>query len=330
MLRHTLVLAVACWAAGAATEKSWAQALLGERSYDFGTVPRGPTLLHSFHLTNSTSGPIHINSVRASCSCVSASISSTDLAPGETATLVVRLDTSRVHGFTQKAIYVHLDQPQGEEVPFRVQTTIREDVVLSPDSLAFGRVKRGSSPEANVTARFFSSADCQTVVATCDSPCVEVSVRKVPGDATPASYQITARLRPDFPVGTWYSTVWLATDNPALPRLQIPLTVEVGSSLRISPPSVALEQVKRDTEARRTVVVRADQPFRILEVKGADAQLLVEEGVQGGTAVHVLTIKFQARSPGVLLRTIRIITDLPEDNSIDLQMTAEVVPSPAC
>jgi len=303
-----------------------AQGLSGERFHDFGTVARGPTLQHSFRLTNTTAGPIHFHSVRVSCSCVSASIAPRDLAAGEAATLSVQLDTSRVSGFTQKAIYVQLDQPQWEEAAFRVHVNVREDVTLTPGSLAFGRVKRGSSSEASVTVQMMGTTDFKTLTAKCDSPYIEVNARQVQGEVGQATYRVTARLLPDLPVGNWYSTVWLATDNSALPRLQIPLTVQIGSALSVSPTVAALGPVKRGIEAKYTIVVRADQPFRILEVKGADAQVVVEERVQASKAVHVLTIKLQGSSPGVVLRALQIITDLPEDNRIDFQATAEIVP----
>jgi len=240
--------------------------------------------------------------------------------------LLIQLDTSRVHGFTQKTIYVLLGQPQWEEIAFTVQALVRTDVTVTPNSLDLGRVKRGSSPEASVTAQLFGSADCKALDATCDSPYVEVRVRQVQRDAGPVSFQVAARLRPDCPVGKWDTTVWLVTDNPVLPRLQIPLTVEVGPALKISPASAALGQVKRGTEARRTFIIRADQPFRIVAVKGTDAQIQVEEGVQASTAVHLLKMTFQASSPGVVLRTIYIVTDLPGENRIDFEVTAEIVP----
>ncbi len=325
MLRHSLVVAVTCWAV-AVPDNSWAQALVGERSHNFGTVPRGPILRHSFRLTNTTTGPIHVSSVRVSCSCVSASITPEELATGETAILFVQLDTSRVSGFTQKAIYVQLDQPQWEETAFSVQANVLADVTLTPDSLAFGRIKRGSSREASVTVQFFGTADYKTLLAKCDSPYVEVGVRQLQRDVGPVAYQVTARLRPDFPAGNWYGTIWLGTDNPTLPRLPIPLTVQIGSALSVSPKTAVLGQVKRGSEAKRTVVVCADQPFRILEVKGTDAQVLVEESVPASKAVHVLTVKLQASGPGVLHKTFQIITDLPEDNRIDFQATAEIMP----
>jgi len=83
-------------------------------------------------------------------------------------------------------------------------------------------------PEYTVNVLPWKRTHPKVLEATCDSPYVEVRVRPVQRDAGPASFQVAARLRPDCPVGTWNSTVWLLTDNPVLHRLQIPLTVEVA------------------------------------------------------------------------------------------------------
>src|SRR5205823_12721975 len=52
-------------------------------------------------------------------------------------------------------------------------------------------------------------------------------------------YEVTATLRPDTPVGKWYTDVWLLTSDASSSRLRVPLTVDVEPTLNLSPGAVA-------------------------------------------------------------------------------------------
>ena len=98
MMRYCLVLALGLVWTGSASASNWADALFDDLSRDFGTVPRGPTLVHPFRLVNKTNGPITISSVRVSCGCTSAHALQNTLAPGQ-AWEFRRLPESRGHLF---------------------------------------------------------------------------------------------------------------------------------------------------------------------------------------------------------------------------------------
>jgi hypothetical protein len=325
MARHVLALMMLVSFAGTAPAASWADALFDNLSHDFGTVPRGPIVTHYFHVTNTTGQPLHIVSVRVSCGCLRASATRSQLAPGESTTIVAELHTDRFAGFWRKPFYVTFDQPQWAEVTIMVQANSRDDVTLAPDTLAFGRVRHGTTPDASVTVVLSGGGNWKVLEAKSDSDFVQPRVRQVRRDAAEAAYQVTAQLRPDLPVGNWYSTLKVATDNPAMPQLTIPLTVEVGAPLSVSPKLTTLGQVKQGTETERKILVRADQPFRILEVKGTDSQVRVVDSTQGSAPVHRLVLTFRPTAPGALSRTIQVITDLQNDNRADFQATADVV-----
>jgi hypothetical protein len=139
----------------------------------------------------------------------------------------VQLDTRRVSGLLEKPIFVQLDRPRREEVRLIVKANIRTDLILAPETLVFGRVKQGSSQDASVTVLFAGKANCKILDAKCASEYVKAQVEQLPEDSSGISYRVTAHLLPGLPVGSWYTTVWLRTDNPSLPRFPIGVTVEV-------------------------------------------------------------------------------------------------------
>jgi len=326
MSRYSLVLLASLWAAGTAPAATWADALFEELSKDFGSVPRGPTLTHPFRVVNHTGAPVNISGLRVSCGCTSASVARPFLNPGEETFVMARMDTTRFTGVKSVTIYVQFDRPAFEEVRLWVQANAREDFAVTPDTLTLGQVKRGGTPVAAVLVTFYGNGAAQVVEVKSESNYVLARVDEVRRLESEVVYRLTGRLRGDVPVGKWYTDLWLKTNNPLMPQVRVPLTVEIESALSVSPEAVTLGQVKARGESERRVIVRGIKPFKITRVQGTDQQLLVRDSTSESKPVHVLTVKLRAGRPGQLTRTLRVLTDLPEDNKIDFQVSALVPP----
>lgn len=306
---------------GTAFGGSWAEGLFNELTHNFGQVARGHRLRCSFQLTNNTNQPVHIASIRGSCGCITGSTTDTLLSPGKSTAIEVQMDTSRFTGQQRKMVFVQFDQPQWDEVQLSVLADIREDVLFNPETFSFSRTRRGSSPESNITVTL-AGENWKILKAACESHFVECRVRPLDSASGQVSFQVTARLRPDLPVGDWFTTVWLTTDHPSLARLSIPLTVEVTPLLTVSPQVVDLGLVKSGAQADARVIVRADRPFRILEVDGTDSQVTVKGNLSRAASVHVLAIHLKASKPGAWSKKLKVVTDLKEDNQLEFEVTA--------
>jgi hypothetical protein len=327
MLRYSLVLMAGFWAGGSATASTWADGLFDELSKDFGSVPRGPAQKHQFRVVNRTQQAVNISSVRASCGCVTAYAAKSFLQPGEETAIVALMDTTRFTGPKSVTIYVQFDRPSFEEVRLWVQANGRNDFNLAPDTLTFGQVKRGTKPAAAVRVTFYGNTEARVLSARGESNYVQPALREVQRLATgEVVYDLTVRLRGDTPVGKWYTDVWLRTNITTMPQVRVPLTVEVESPLTISPPVVSLGAVKVDQEGVRRIIVRGVQPFRIREVKGIDGILVASPASAEAREVHVLSIRLRSGMSGTLDRTLRVVTDLKEDNEIDFRVQAVVTP----
>jgi hypothetical protein len=326
MLRYSLVVVAGLWVAGTAGAATWADGLFDELSKDFGSVPRGPTLTHHFRVVNKTRQPVNILSVRVSCGCVSASALKTYLKPGEDTTILAQMDTTRFTGPKSVTVYVQFDQPNFEEVRLWVQANGRNDFALSPDALAFGQVKRGGTPTATVNITFYGHTGAQIASARGESNYIQPKVTEVRRSEFEVVYKLTTKLRNDTPVGKWYTDVWLKTNIEGLPQLRVPLTVDIESPLTISPSLLALEPVKVSTQTQRRVIVRGVTPFKITSIKGIDDVVEVKPQTSEAREIHVLTVRVKPGKAGAVDRTLRVITDLKEDNEIDFKVHAEVMP----
>jgi hypothetical protein len=326
MLRYSLVVLAGLWAAGPALSATWADALFEEFSKDFGSVPRGPTLSHPFRVQNNTRGDVNIASVRVSCGCVSAKALQTHLKPGEATHIVTNMDTTRFTGLKTVTVYVQFDQPNLEEVRLWVQANGRNDFAVTPDTLAFGQLKRGGTPAVSVLIAFYGTSDTTVTEVRCESNYIQLKAQEARRLESEVTYQLAARLRADAPVGKWYTDVWLKTNNPGMPQIRVPLTVEIESALSISPETVTLGPLQVRGESERRVIVRGIKPFKITKVVGTDDQLSVRDNTPQAKPVHVLTVRLRPTQAGDVNRTLRVLTDLADDNQIDFQVSARVGP----
>jgi Protein of unknown function (DUF1573) len=326
MFRHCLVLLAGFCVAQSAAAASWADAMFQELSKDFGSVPRGPTLQHSFHLRNNSTETVRIASLRVSCGCVTATALQNILQPGEETAVLAQMDTTRFTGIKSVTIYVMFDQPHSEEVRLWVRANGRDDFNVTPDTLAFGQIKRGSNPSVAVRVTFYGDSQAQLLSAQAESNYVRPSIRELRRQGTEVAYEVTAKLRSDAPVGKWYTDVWLSTNNESMPRVRVPLTVEIESLLSISPVLVTLGDVKKGDEAERRVIVRGVKPFKITGVKGTDSVVSVRDSANVSKPVHVLTVKVRGKEPGEVNRSLQVETDLQGDSSIEFYTRARIVP----
>lgn len=326
MLRYGLVVMAVLGAVGPARSATWADALFEEFSKDFGSVPRGPMLTHPFRVVNNTRGSVTISEVHVSCGCVSAVALKGHLEPGESTSVVARMDTTRFTGLRSVTIYVRFSQPAFEEVRLWVQANGRNDFSVTPDTLAFGQLKRGGTPSASVLLSFFGNTDTQITEVKCESNYIQSRVQEVRRSDSEVTYQVTATLRADAPVGKWYSDVWLKTNNAGMPPIRVPLTVEIESALSVNPETLTLGPVKTQSESERRVIVRGVKPFKIAQVSGTNDRLVVHIDNQQAKPVHVLTIKLKAGDPGEINHTLSVLTDLADDNKIDFHVSAQVTP----
>jgi hypothetical protein len=323
MLRLSLVATAALLMSAPAHAATWADGMFEDVARDFGSVPRGPMLNHSYRLTNNTGQTVRITSVRVSCGCTSATALQGTLAPGQSTAVVAQMDTTRFIGPKTVTIYVQFDQPQFAEVHLSISANSRTDIVVTPDTIAFGPVSRGSTVARQTTVTFNGGTQLVNVAA--ESNYVQLTAKGTRGNGYEATYEITATLRPDTPVGKWYTDVWLNTNNPATPRIRVPLTVDVEPALNLSPAQVTLGSVAAGDTAQRRVILRGPQPFHITEIKGTDDNVTVTSNDGNESKpVHVLTVKVKAGGAGDLARTVTIVTDLKGDNTADLVIKATV------
>jgi hypothetical protein len=322
-----LVFVAGFVAAGPALAGTWAEGMFDEFSKDFGSVPRGQVLTHSFSVKNNTGQTVTISNVRPSCMlCTSATALKGQLKPGEETAVVVRMDSGKFIGVKTVYVYVTFSEPQYEEVRLWIQANSRDDINVTPEAIAFGRIKRGDTPSQATTITFYGGFPAAITEVQSESNYVQAKVGPARGNGNEVSYELTAKLRPDTPVGKWYTDVWVKTNNPSLPRVRVPLTVEIDAPLTVNTTTVALGEIKVGETAERKLVVRGSRPFKITQIKGADDSLEVKDNASESAEQHVLTVRLKGAKPGQLNRTVKVVTDIKDEGEVEFRAKGSVVP----
>jgi hypothetical protein len=321
MARYSAILAMLLAFARPAS----ANGLFDELSRDFGAVPRGPLLSHPFRIVNTTGQTITIHSVRVSCGCVTARALQNSLKPGEDSAVVVTMDTTRFIGNKGVNVWVMVAHPHLEEIRLWVQANSRDDVVLTPEGLNFGKILRGTTPVTNVNVSFFGNPGLDVTEVRCDSNYLQPSCKVVRRDMGEVAYQLSATLRHDTPAGKWFTDVWLKTNNPAMPKVRVPLAVEIEKTAVVPAATIALGQVKLGGETTHKLVIRGGQPFRITRIAGTDAQIQIRDSAPDGDKAHVLIVTFRPEAAGEFSRTLKIYTDLQTNGELEFNAQAQVI-----
>ncbi|MBX9579523.1 MAG: DUF1573 domain-containing protein [Gemmataceae bacterium] len=306
--------------------------LFAEKVKDFGTTPRGPVLVHYFRFTNTTGQPLTLGQPRVSCGCVSAAVSKNQVAPGETAAVIAHMDTRRIQTpNTTKSvtIYVPFLAPAHEEVSLRVQTVCRDDLVMAPDTLAFGTVRKGQGGTATTKVTFTSDPNWKVTEAASTGGYVKAEVKEESRAGAVVTYAVTATLDKDCPAGNWTADIVLKTSNPAVASLRVPVTVTVtvaaAASVAATPEAVQFGDVPMGTPAEKRVVLKGGSPFKILEIKGADDQLGVKVADKDeAKAEHVITLSASPKAAGGFVRSVEIVTDNKDQPKVVIPVAAKV------
>src|SRR5207237_355582 len=159
-----------------------------------------------------------IGQPRVSCGCTSAAILKNQVGPGETSAVVAYMDTRRIQtpGVTKSVIvYVPFFGAAPEEVSLRVQTVTRDDLMMSPDTIAFGTIRKGQGGKATTEVTFMSDPNWQVTKSTSTGGFVHVEHKLKSRQGSTVTYEVTATLDKDCPVGNWTSDVNLETSNAA-------------------------------------------------------------------------------------------------------------------
>lgn len=189
---------------------------------DFGAIPQGKKISHTFTLTNKGDAPLTITRTRSSCGCTVANVSSKTIAPGKSTELKITFDSANFGGKVTKTITVESNDPAAPATTLTIKGTINEELVVTPRQVNLGQTKAGTSKELSVTLENLGDRTVRILSVTTPMPQVKTTLKKQtlkPNEKTQLSLTVSPRPEDRFLSGF----IVIATDIPGKPEITVPL-----------------------------------------------------------------------------------------------------------
>jgi len=158
----------------------------------------------------------------------------------------------------------------------------------------------------------------------CDSNYVQVVAKEIKRERNEVTYEITATVRPDLPVGKWFTDVHLVTTNPALAKVRVPLTVDVNPAVSVTPLAVSLGDIRMGESSEQRLLVKGDKPFKIKSINGADEAITVTGAGTEAKVVHILNVMVKPIKIGAISKDLALVTD-EGDEAINVPVRANAI-----
>ena len=195
-----------------------------EPVYNFGEADNSGDVEHTFVVKNTGTLTLLINNVRPTCGCTVANISQKEIPPGGQADITTKLSLRGRQGSQHKVIRVESNDPMTPTFELALQGTATMQVEVRPNQVFFGRL----TPETVVTTQVevISRKQPPTRINTAESNAPFYICTVQPSD-DPATTRIQIVTKPPLPEGQVRAVLNLATDNPGMPLITVPISAFV-------------------------------------------------------------------------------------------------------
>jgi P pilus assembly chaperone PapD len=194
-------------------------------NYDFGSIPRGAIVVHSFVVKNAGQDTLSITNVKPTCGCTTAPLTDSLVAPGEQTDIKATFNTQKFNGRVKKQIYVDSSDPIKPYLKVSFSAIINnplQTIVSEPSEADFGLVKAGKSSELKVKITNNDSIAANLAIVEESAPAiVTAGLAKTtikPGGST----ELTLKLQPQDKAETITQSITLEAGNIADSRFTIP------------------------------------------------------------------------------------------------------------
>ena len=218
-----LMLIILCYPSMAKTEVHDIRQLAFEKYlHDFGVMERGGKKTVKFKFTNEGAKPVKILATHAGCGCTVVDAPIKAFEHGDVGFISVEFDAADHVGKVLKTIMVVTDENSISDRILTVKADVKSSFWAAPPIVDLGGVVKGSKPIKSFSLKGpFKSNEPKLDF---DHRILEV----VKDNKKPMTYQVS--LRAEAPIGSIRTVVWIDDEDPATPRLKLPV---VGAILGV-------------------------------------------------------------------------------------------------
>jgi len=167
-------------------------------TYNFGTIPQGEKVRHSFIIRNSGDAPLQIKKLVADCGCTAVKASTSLVQPGRSAEVAVTFDSASFSGKVQKHILMTTNAGKTPDYTFSMEGNIAEELQVAPRQLSLGPLAAGAAKQVTITVTNNGGSNVKIVTVKVNSTSLQIkpTIRKAeikPGETGYIEVSITPR-----------------------------------------------------------------------------------------------------------------------------------------
>ena len=220
--------------------------------YEFGKIYVGDLVNYKFKFQNAGKGELIINSVKTSCGCTAALVSKDKLLSNECGEIDVKFNPGKFVGKVSKTVTVNSNDPETPTYKLTISGDIIEEVVVNPRRINFGTSRKGDSVTKTLEIKTLPGLNIQVTKVESPSPYITISKDKDGADGS-CVYQITFN-KYDY-IGNYSGIVFVYTTGARQERVDVSFSGDAIGDLTFYPEVVSFGNIKKNLEAKRTVII---------------------------------------------------------------------------
>lgn len=289
-----------------------------ETTYDFGTVKQGSKVVHRFPVKNSTATPVTITSVQFSIPGMNARFRPA-IAPGSEGTIAVEWDTSHLSGEMDGSATVFFGESSSQQQILLLKAVVQAPLEILPYPAIFLSAFHGEDNEARLKIVNHEEQPVAISLPASEGKHFVSSLATIePGKI----YELVTKIPPGALPGHYDEELQLATDNPRLTRVIVPVHIFVKPDLYANPETidfgtVSAEYARTNPAARALLtqtflVKKRSGEFEIKKVESnLDAIVVTKDPPSGKSSTYRIDValKPQLMKAGSIAGFVELVTD---------------------
>lgn len=273
----------------ASTEAKGPRLMLLEPVKDFGTVPKGQKLDHSFEIKNTGTTDLEILAAKPACGCTVADFDKV-IKPGQIGKVTAHVDTTAFAGPIAKPVTLETNDPQTPTAQVTIAAVVKPYVDAYPAGYVRFNMLQGDTEKQSFT--LYSEDETPFEITKIEAPqdWIRVDYRKAEGsEIVPkvgrpgqAQYKVDVTVGgPDTRIGPLAEKIRILTNSKHQPEFSVSLSGVIRPTFRVEPQAVNFGEVApTDSAATRTILLRSND----LKTPENFTVSKVESGVAGVSA----------------------------------------------
>jgi hypothetical protein len=194
--------------------------------FEFGSIPRGATVVHAFNLKNTGADTLKITNVKPTCGCTTAPLSSNEIAPGQGANIRATFNSQKFNGRVTKQIYVDSSDPINPYLKVLFSATINDPlqiITTTPAEADFGSVAQNAKSQIKVTLLNTDSVKVNLAIVEESAPAIFKAALSRTTLAPKESAELIIDLAPQQTAGEIKESITLETTGAKASRFTVPV-----------------------------------------------------------------------------------------------------------